>query len=675
MFEFYIDGVLYDDPLNWQDFTEVIEYDTENKFISLKYDVNLEFSGTAYEYLYNKKITDGFCYIAEIIIKQQTCSGGEYATILTGTLILADCKFHINKCVVDCSIEDNNISALLFNNRNVGVFLNATGSEMKSKNGYDISFTNAAGFSNAVAVAWDCFNPVGNAPLTGGVIAFRVYDAFKYMIMWLTDDQIGFESDLLDYTTSIVTEADNVKSLAFMTGSELRIGYNGYFRDNQMPSITFSELFVEVNRLYPLALTIEYTSTGRPVIRIEEFSTIRASASAITINNIADLTESVDTQFLFSSISLGGVFAEYNSSLHSYTIQKADTFIDEKYYLAGQCNIDKELDLTGKWVCDTNIIQEMRVTNPSNTNWDSNMIFMEVVSTSDVSCEAIPTLNPDNADYHYNNNLMNSRIMIRNPVANDAILNSGNGLTDLTNHSTGNSLTAFGLQTDPAGFVMPPLQTSAFFVPSFATGANLAVFTAGNKYTALVAGSYTFNIQQDVRCTAIQNRVYSVHYEYRRYDSFNVLQETQVTNFTGLTTFGYVGLGYYPKTFTMAIGDYVVMYMAYSSQPVDFTLFSAVTLSMGHASTSSSTWNTGNVPSSGGLITQGGALDYDAAILEFTFPLPIQDYLLYKQDIRKNISLNTGNSIQKTGWVRKITRVLASTNTEFELISNITQTS
>ena len=45
MFEFWIDGVKYADPLNWKEFTESIEYDDQLNVFLFKYETKLKFSG------------------------------------------------------------------------------------------------------------------------------------------------------------------------------------------------------------------------------------------------------------------------------------------------------------------------------------------------------------------------------------------------------------------------------------------------------------------------------------------------------------------------------------------------------------------------------------------------------------------------------------------------------
>jgi hypothetical protein len=668
MFKFYIDGTLYNDPVDWEDFTEVIEYDAEHSLIAFRYDNKLTFASEAYDYLLAKKNTDGFCYIADIVVKQKTTDTGIYEEIFTGKIILSDCKFHLNKCMVECSIEDNNYGSLVFNNKSIDLFIETP---MKTKNGLPLSFTDATGYPQ-LTKSWYWFNPNGGGTAGGGLTMAHVYDVFKALVLYITDNEMEFKSELLDYTLPVVTEMDKAKYLCLVSGAALRIGAGGLISDQQFMNLNFAQVFKEVNRLYPLGISIEYNTSGKPILRIESFDSLKQSASVITINNIADMTEHINTEFLFATVSIGSPSAEYDSSIHSYVPTKEITHSIEQYYLTGQCNIDKDKDLKGEFICDTNIIEELVVSNTSNQNYDGNIFFIEAdfVNSATVSARATP--NYDNPAYfHYNDNLFNRYAMNRNPLGTNVAINSGFG-ADISNSSDGTDTTSLGVQSDIGAGSMPPVQTSSFHNVLFIID-NAAVFD-GTNYTALIGGAYTFWIEQNVKALSITNRNYWVKVEVRRYDSGAVLLETDTRNYGPFTSIGFQPLAAPYKSFALNTGDYVTCYIQYSSQPIDYTIASSIEVACGWTGINQSDFRTGSTPNSSGFVANNSVLEYNANILEFDFPLPIKDYKAFKEDTRKAIICNIGGH-DKTAWIRNITRKLATTETKFELISNIAQTS
>lgn len=668
MFEFYIDGTKYADPINWKDFTETIEYVDSQYTVVFKYDQKLNFNGSAFEYLYRKKLLEGFCYEAEILIKQKCAPNELFKTIFTGRLFLSDCNFLLGRCVVECAIIDNNYTSLVFNNKNIKVFMEIPA---KTKNGFPISFHDALGHGT-LNKAWSWFNPNGGGTAGGGVLCIHVYDAFKFIINWITDGKVDFKSDLMDYSLPIISEMDKIKYLTIISGQELRISSGGLLFDKQYLHVSFDELFKNVNKYYPLSISVEYTGTGKPILRLEEFDFLRQSTNSIQINNIREIEEHVNVEFLYSRISIGGPSAEYNSSIHSYPPTKQLTHAQEQYFLTGQCNIDKEKDLKSDFICDTNIIEELVHSNPSNQNYDSDIFFMEVDTVSSVLVSARATANYDDpSKYHYNDNLLNKYTMYRNPVANDVEINTGVGI-DLENTSDGPSTGTLGTQSNVGGGSMPAEQFSSFGNVAY-TIDNVAVFD-GLNYTALIAGSYTFEINQSMRCLTNTNRAFYIHQEVRRYNSGAVLQETLYRDFGPFTATGFYPMSVIPQSFNMAVGDYVTEYIRYSSQPIDFTIASSCEVRFGTAPTFASLFKTDSTPNSAGIVSNSTPLSYNANILNFEYPLDQSNYDLLKADPKKSILFNMGDPITRKGWIRKAIRTLSTGETKWELISNITNT-
>lgn len=428
MFEFWIDGIKYKNPLNWKDFTETIEYDGDLKVFLFKYENKLNFSGDAFQYLYNKRNTGGICYIATLLVKKQCAQGSEMKPFFTGNIFVSDCNFFINDCQVECSVQDNNYAASIFNNKDLRVQLEL----FKSKNGTTMPLMGGGPFSGQYYLNQDNF--LRNAinmfdPSDGSVIGgqdLRIYflhDVFTYLVYFLSDGNVGFISDYFNYLTPIATDAEKVRQLVLTKGKDIRL----YGQNKQEdPVVSFQQLFDEVNKRFPIVLSVESDVTGKPIIRIEDEGYYRTAGSSITLNKLLGVKEKADNSLLYGVVRIGGPVVEYNSSLHSYPPTEQITFKEESYYLTGGCNTSTEKNLLAEYIQDTNIIQEIFITDPSNTDWDEELFFIEVDPTTGTITsiyDAISTLNYSTPiipySYHYNDSLLNKYTIARETFHSD----------------------------------------------------------------------------------------------------------------------------------------------------------------------------------------------------------------------------------------------------------------
>ena len=187
----------------------------------------------------------------------------------------------------------------------------------------------------------------------------------------MTDGLVGFESDYLDYTQLPLGDVTARNTVVFL-GEEIRVP-----SQDKTASISFNDLFKEVDKKYPIGFTVITGSDGRPTIKIENADYFYGTGNSITIQNIEDLSESFDNEILYSKVIFGGTTADYNATLHSFGQVQFLGFKEEEYHLTGECNIDKALDLKGEYIVDTNIIEEMVQTNTSSDTYDDDTFFVE----------------------------------------------------------------------------------------------------------------------------------------------------------------------------------------------------------------------------------------------------------------------------------------------------------
>jgi hypothetical protein len=243
MFKFYLDNTLVSDPINWSDFSETIERDDNIKGLLPKYETKLNFNAGGYKYLFDTLQSEGYCKLVQLKVDYK-CSD-DYETILNGYIFISDCKFNLNKCIVECDVQDDNFGARIFNNKKIKAYLNSD----KSKNGETITVAT----KNQI----NMFVPVTGASVVGTRDVYKIKDAFRYLVDFMSDGLIGFESDFLD--TDVI-----IKEVAIAIGKELRSPQRA------APYISFEELFVEVNKKVPIGFTIIRDSSNNPVVKIEE---------------------------------------------------------------------------------------------------------------------------------------------------------------------------------------------------------------------------------------------------------------------------------------------------------------------------------------------------------------------------------------------------------------------
>jgi len=186
MFKFYLDNQLVSDPINWADFEENIVRDDIVKGLFPKYEIKLNFNGNGFAYLYEQKRVYGFCKIVQLRIDMK-CSSGNYDAYFNGYIFISDVDFNRGTCIAECPVIDDNYAARIFNNKAIKTYLD-TG---KSKSGSDIP----------AATYYDIqvFSPQDAGYLADTRRLIFLYDAFKFLVDFMTDGRVGFESEYLDY--------------------------------------------------------------------------------------------------------------------------------------------------------------------------------------------------------------------------------------------------------------------------------------------------------------------------------------------------------------------------------------------------------------------------------------------------------------------------------------------
>ncbi|MCW3082946.1 MAG: hypothetical protein JWP12_312 [Bacteroidetes bacterium] len=660
-FRFYLDGNLVSDPLNWDDFTETIERDDTIKGLLPKYEVKLNFSGGGYEYLYSQYKQNGFCKLVELKIDYR-CGGG-YKTALNGYIFISDCKFNLNKCTVECDVIDDNYGARIYNNKSLKAKLDVK----YSKNGVEI--TPAA--INIMSIYSTTNTFIENCT------TFQIKEVFRYLIDFMSDGKVGFESDLFTIPAGIT--AQTAGWLYLVTALELRLN-NG-----DIPNVSFQEVFAEVNKKYPIAFTIISGSDGRPTMKIESEDYFYKEIAALRLNSIQDLQQSFNNELLYSSIKLG---APESDVIGSFPPIRFLAFAPEEYQVQGECNIDKVLDLTGIYIADSNIIEQLTATDRSNEQYDKEICFIESIfgAASQITNSFVTLTTP----MYYNANLTNNRVAERYFVANNIAYYLGNNDQAFLATNTANQViisAANAYTQDPITGIYS-LSASSYVSfqddstpPNFDTTGTYDNTTA--KYISPADGVYGFEsvVKVSVRFVAFQVRylnsrvrlvaelfdasgthVSDTPFLERNYDGIQG-GDPAVTDSIDFVT----PVIYMPATWGVKIRIDIFNDISPPSQPPP-TLYNNQTTFI---ITTGSTFKTAFIQNGGGIYVYKNPNNYFVSRFEFQQPLSNEKYEILKLDLAKGIEFNHDKINNKKGWIRKLSRKYATSEMNWELISQI----
>lgn len=647
MLQFYLDGILVSDPVNWADFTETMEHDDTIKGVLPKYENTLQFTGGGFDYLYKKFLMDGYCSFVTLEVFSKCSQSDPFTLEFKGLIFTKDCRFNLNKCLAEAAVEDNNYGARIYNNKTIKVFVNS------------VLTKNNKVLAPVPETLLTFFRPIdGVYVLDKPIKTYSIYQCFRFIIDFMTDNLVGFESNYLlsgEFSMFNITTGGLIRKPDDVT------------LPPEVPQISFEMLFTEVNKKAPIAFTV-VDRGGKPTIKIEnEEYFYSQNESGAVLRNIDDLVQFFNDEVLYSSVKFGGPTADIDLTIHHFAYDKFRSFAEEEYYFTGECNIDKVLDLVGTWIADSNIIEELFVTNTDNDSYDTDIFFIQYIFGNAVQAPNPLTL----ADpFYYNPKLTNDQVAMRYKslelILQDNVLSFRAAL--------GADQLSGALYLPPAvGATDTSPQLQVRFdqdsaLPNYDTTGNYNTSTW--RYTAPQAGQYVFEsgmsfIKDDPNNPVDTGQQVEVHMVFARFNSANAQVET-VDNLVGIFDFD----GNYPirsaATFILNIGDYVIVRYYHirkriSSLPIGFTVI------IGHGS-----WFR-NVSSPTAAIrpTYGVNLPYQTSGLDFEYPISKEQWNLIKNDLSRSIIVNNGDGRNRKSWIRKISRNFSTSIAECELITDI----
>jgi len=396
-YQFYLDGILYSDPVGWPSWVASIKRDQDIGGITSTTDGNFTFTGDAYTYLYNQR-KQGYCAIIDVLIMESCGRNGSFEVAYKGFIFLSDVEFNITKCTASCTLEDDSYFSRIDNNKSIECYVNAG----KSKNGVDIDIPSEWTVS--------MFDPcTGTATGLPDPVTYRLHDVVRYLIDFLTDATVGFRSTVLDiggeFEGMMLTNGLLIRDPA-STDKSIIFRYDSVMRN--------------IRNLCNLSFTIENIGTG-PVFVLEKTEDTYGSATLFTFDNVYEVIRKIDQSRNIAAVELGSEDIIESTGCGSGTGDPA--FPDqinlvgcksEQFAVTGVCNIDSVKDLTTDWVISSNVVEQIHILGADS--WDGNIVLIhcENLDSINFTADAIQgDVFGTTLPVYYNSNFYNAKVVER----------------------------------------------------------------------------------------------------------------------------------------------------------------------------------------------------------------------------------------------------------------------
>ena len=120
MVRFFLNGQLFNNPKDWDGFSNSFKRDYNARIISVQYSDRITFTGAAHSYIEATQKADGYCASIDLRVEEK-CGRGQWIVTARGKVIMADCEWNETKCSVQCSVVDNGIGAWVASNKKIPV--------------------------------------------------------------------------------------------------------------------------------------------------------------------------------------------------------------------------------------------------------------------------------------------------------------------------------------------------------------------------------------------------------------------------------------------------------------------------------------------------------------------------------------------------------------------------
>ena len=396
----FINGTDYtpDTISDLNDLSEHIWYDIERKAFLQEITGTVLLGGQGFRYFQNLLRTNYDTQVPCTLSRYDEYAG-VWETVLHGLVFVTDCTFDLYAQTVEIQLVDNSFFAKIENNKSIE-FVIGSG---RSKNGTDIT-----GVASSTQIK--VLNNLPTPPLVyfpNTVTGWSRYEALKFLVAAMTDNQIGFYSDALQ---EYLDPVQNVLNQGYLfSGEALRDGPTQFG-----PNISFEYLYSDLAKLYNLVQYIERDSVGNLRLRVERFDDIRQSGVIDTKHVATPVKEMINSDTLYSCVRLGSKDEDLDGY---FAFTPFLSTFEEQFSMSYRSNVDKELDLRMQaLITDTNLIYytqtQQGLANPDSSK-DNEVFYIICRKHNGIDWDEKGTLY-FSGQYYLNGDISNQNVLINN---------------------------------------------------------------------------------------------------------------------------------------------------------------------------------------------------------------------------------------------------------------------
>jgi hypothetical protein len=658
-YRYYLDGTLYSDPIGWDGWKTDLVRDDGLRGIVEREQGKVTFTGDAYAYILSRR-EEGFCASVTVIIEEDCSRSNNFIESFDGNIFLSDVEFDITNCSCDCELVDNSYFARINNNRQIECSIGAG----KSKNGEDIFIPDL----------WDIqmFNPCdgvdSNLPKPK---AYRAHDVAKYIIKFMSDDQMEFQSTALD----LGGEFEGV----FLTKGLLMTDPS---TDDKGVIFKWEDFLRNICNLCNLSWRVKKISGVWTFILEKTDDTFTNSVSA-NFSNVSRIIRAIDTTRNYAAVELGT--DDVIDSLGCGVLGGAEpAFPDqinllgpkrEQFAVTGTCNIDSILDLTSDWVVSSNVIENIYFNGDTGYESDIILIHSDTLDADNLTAEAIKgDVFGTSPPVFYNIAFYNDKVVSRHLSGIPSSL-----VKYLLTAQTGFLASYTGSPTVPVPSVVVPITQERLVTPfpfdndytppnydlnnDYGNGTPQGSPVSQNNscYVAPELNTYKFRCVFNLQ--AINNPMplpaNEVTVTFQRRDSFNVLIEERDVPFT-------LAIG--PQVRVTADSPYIFM-NAGDKLFINLLRSYNVYVYNVNAQGERCTFELIGTGTTGGVYEVYNPKDYIADLFRFSVPMSMAEFRTIQQNITDEITADDGNN-QVRGWIDTISYDRHTNLAEITLITD-----
>lgn len=372
-----INGVqIIETPDGWEQLTTTLKNDKEFKGFYTMMDVALTFYFDGYQLLKTAFDANGYCfsYPIDILRRDET---GSYISIFTGTLFFKDIEFTegVEAFSAKCQITDNNFFAKIANNKSIKAKIYVG----KSKSGLDIpqaDYWRVTFFNPTTGTYYPHLSGAGYERNDTG---FRAYDVLRFLIDFMSDGTIVFESDF--FSTGLGTGAMiTCGKVPRFTSGAIGSGLTQELFEAAFPDLSFEDVFNELDKVYNLGF-VAYYNGATPVFKLERYQDLYTETELLTLSNVEKLKRKTASDLLYAKLVTGSEGTTDETFLSFPETIRFLGFNAEEYAIVQDCNTDRELNTKNDWILSSNTIEDLLVNGATTAplTYDSTIILIDTV--------------------------------------------------------------------------------------------------------------------------------------------------------------------------------------------------------------------------------------------------------------------------------------------------------